>query len=444
MRIRTLCCALPIVPLWAAGVARAQTVPLVDHHQHLFSPATVELVSTKPLPAITLPPPLAALINARGRVPQNAATLREVYSDNAVLMHHAQPGWIRGRDSIAAWWVRSAPTTYLTPVGFEGAAAEGHIAAYLIEGRDDAARYVGHVLLSVRLISGRWRIVTETVAPGPTSFQPISASDLIAMLDAAGIRRAVVLALGYTWGSPNRTVENEYEKVKAENDWTSQQVSRFPDRLRGFCGVNPLRSYALEEIARCAKDPQLRFGLKLHVGNSVVDYHDAEHIAQLRRVFRAANDNHMPIVIHMRSSFSRRLPYGETEARIFLDSILPSAPDVVVQVAHLAGGGDYTDTAADEALGVLAEAVSKHDPRTKNLYVDVSGVVGPRLGIPVAAAERMAKRIRQLGVERILYGSDGATGGNLAPREAWAAFRQLPLTDEEFRAIATNVAPYLR
>ena len=48
--------------------------------------------------------------------------------------------------------------------------------------------------------------------------------------------------------------------------------------------------------------------------------------------------------------------------------------------------------------------------------------------------------MRRLGMERILYGSDGAAGGNLPPREAWAAFRQLPLTSEEFRAIARNVA----
>ena len=440
MNRRVIWCAL----LLPVSVAHGQTVPLVDHHQHLFSPAMVALVSPKPLPRIALAPPIDALVSARGRVPQNAAVLREGYSDNAVLMHFSQPGWIRGRDSIAAWWVRTVPGTYLTPIGFEGTTTEGHIAAYLTEGRDDATRYVGHVLLSVRLVAARWRVVTETVTPGPTSLQPISASDLIALLDAAGIRRAVVLAMGYTWGSPNRTVENEYEKVKAENDWTSQQVARYPDRVRGFCSVNPLRSYALDELARCAKDPQLRFGLKLHAGNSVVDYHNPEHIAQLRRVFRAANDNRMPIVIHMRSSYSRRLPYGATEGRIFLDSLLPSAPDVVVQIAHLAGGGDYTDTLSDEALGVLADAVAKGDPRTKNLYVDVSGVVGPRLGIPVAAAENMAKRIRQFGVARILYGSDGATGGNLPPREAWAAFRQLPLTDEEFRTIATNVAPYLR
>ena len=40
-------------------------------------------------------------------------------------------------------------------------------------------------------------------------------------------------------------------------------------------------------------------------------------------------------------------------------------------------------------------------------------------------------------------GSDAATGGNLPPRESWADFRKLPLTDAEFQTIASNVAPYM-
>ena len=47
------------------------------------------------------------------------------------------------------------------------------------------------------------------------SATPIAADDLIALLDAAGIRRAAVLSVAYMFGSPSRTVENEYEKVKA-------------------------------------------------------------------------------------------------------------------------------------------------------------------------------------------------------------------------------------
>jgi predicted TIM-barrel fold metal-dependent hydrolase len=271
-------------------------------------------------------------------------------------------------------------------------------------------------------------------------FAPIAAKDLVALMDSAGIRRALVLSLGYQYGNPNITVEDEYAKVKAENDWTSQQVAQFPDRLRAFCGLNPLRDYALEELARCAKDTQLRSGLKLHFGNSDVDVHNAEHIAQLRRVFRDANDRRMPIVIHMHSSVTKKRPYGAEEARIFLNEVLPAAPDVAVQIAHLAGAGSYDDS-TDAALGVFADAISKKDARTRQVYFDISGMVGREL--PDARAALIARRIRQLGLERVLFGSDGAVPGN-SPREAWANLHKLPLSEDEFRRIANNVAPYMK
>ncbi len=56
----------------------------------------------------------------------------------------------------------------------------------------------------------------------------------------------------------------------------------------------------------------------------------------------------------------------------------------------------------------------------------------------------IASRIRQPGIDRVLFGSDAATGGNLAPREAWVEFQKVPLTEAEFRTIANNVAPYMR
>jgi hypothetical protein len=88
---------------------------------------------------------------------------------------------------------------------------------------------------------------------------PLEVAELIRNLDDAGIRRAAVLSVAYQFGNPNRPpVENEYDQVKAENDWTSKQVARFPDRLRGLCGVNPLKDYALSELERCARDPFMR------------------------------------------------------------------------------------------------------------------------------------------------------------------------------------------
>jgi predicted TIM-barrel fold metal-dependent hydrolase len=56
-----------------------------------------------------------------------------------------------------------------------------------------------------------------------------------------------VLSVAYQFGNPNKPpVEDEYAQVKAENDWTSREVARYPDRLRGFCSINPLKDYAIE------------------------------------------------------------------------------------------------------------------------------------------------------------------------------------------------------
>jgi predicted TIM-barrel fold metal-dependent hydrolase len=272
--------------------------------------------------------------------------------------------------------------------------------------------------------------------------QPFLASDLIPLLDAAGVRKAVILSLAYQYGNPNLPpIADEYTKVKAENDWTAQQVSLYPGRLWAFCSVNPLKDYALGEIARCAKNPRLRTGLKMHFGNSDIDLDNPQHVAQLRRVFRAADDRHIAIVIHMRSSVTRKRPYGAKEARIFLNQVLPSAPNVTVQIAHLAGSGGYDDPAIDDALSVFIKAIAKHDPRMAHVYFDISGVAG--VGQWETKKDLIATRIRQVGVERILWGSDGAFGGGPTPLQALRAYQMLPLSSHEFHTIDTNLPPYL-
>jgi predicted TIM-barrel fold metal-dependent hydrolase len=274
-----------------------------------------------------------------------------------------------------------------------------------------------------------------------SSAKGISARDIIDLLDSARIRRALLLSVAYTWGSPSRTIANEYEKVKAENDWQSQQVALYPDRLRVFCSFNPLKPYAMQELARCSRDSRLRRGLKLHFGNSDVDLDNPSDVAQVRKVFKAANDLRMPIVVHMHTSIDRHRSYGRAQALVFVREILSAAPKVPVQIAHLAGAGDYDD-ATDGALSVFVDAIARHDARAKNLWFDVTSVV--LAGISPEKARLVASRIRQIGVRRVVYGSDAHFGNNPAPREGWAVFQQLPLTQKEFRTIAQNLAPYMR
>jgi predicted TIM-barrel fold metal-dependent hydrolase len=273
----------------------------------------------------------------------------------------------------------------------------------------------------------------------------IDARALITHLDDAGIARAAVLSVAYTFAKPGRAVEHEHEMVRATNDWTSQQIALYPTRLRGFCGLNPLRDYALDELARCAGEPALRhvrYGLKLHFGNSCVDYHDHGHIARVRRVFHAANGYGMAIIVHLRASISRGLPYGRDAARVFLEELLPAAPDVPVQIAHLCGAGAYlADPPVEPALTVFVEAIAKGDPRVRYLLFDVANAVSA--DAPPEELALIARRIRELDVERVLYGSDAALTGN-TPREGWEGFRRLPLAEAEIATIAASVAPYMR
>ena len=275
--------------------------------------------------------------------------------------------------------------------------------------------------------------------------QPITAAKLVGALDAAGIRRAVILSNAYRFGSPQFAVPNpdEYARVIGENDWTAREAAKYPKRLVAFCGFNPLKEYALRELLRCSRDQRLGRGIKLQFGNSDVDLADSTDVAILRRLFRAANAEGLAIVVHLRPSESRRRPYGAEEARIFLDQLLTQAPDVVVQVAHLGGGGGGAlETAAEEVLTVFAAAFIQNDPRVRNLWLDVAGITG---GADAAArAPKIAQLLRAIGTKHLLYGSDGGDPTDPPPKQALASFRKLPLSPAELRAIEGNVAPYLK
>lgn len=275
--------------------------------------------------------------------------------------------------------------------------------------------------------------------------QPVHASDVIGFLDDAGINKAVVLSTAYSYGRPEREPANEYEMVKAENDFVAEQASQFPGRLKAFCSFNPLKDYAIDELERCANRPDSWAGIKMHFGNSDVQLENPEHVEKLKKVFSAANKNKMPIVIHMRASISKNRPYGSEQARIFLEQLLPIAQDIPIQIAHLAASGPgYVDTASYQVIDTFIEALKNNPKATKQLWFDIA-TVGVRQN-DEATSLLLADKIRKIGVDRILYGSDASVGQNpnLLPKESWEAFCKTGLTRNELNIIANNVAPYLR
>jgi predicted TIM-barrel fold metal-dependent hydrolase len=286
---------------------------------------------------------------------------------------------------------------------------------------------------------GVWRIAASMMGnvspPSPADTATRPAAVLIAQLDSAGMRRAAVLSMAYQFGSPMFAVEDEYARVRAENDWTAREVARYPDRLVAFCSVNPVRDYALDELERCMQAPGFT-GLKLHFTSSFVDLHNPDHIDRLRRLVRAANARRFPLVVHLRTL---EKGYGRRDAGIFLQEILAEAPDVPVQIAHLAGWGGWGPE-TEQALGVFAEAIAAGDRRAANVYFDLTALA------PIGSdsvRDAIVGRLRRIGLGRLVFGIDLADNA-AQMRERWDRLMEFPFTPAERQTIAGNLAPYLR
>ena len=176
-------------------------------------------------------------------------------------------------------------------------------------------------------------------------------------------------------------------------------------------------------------------------GNSDVDLDNPNDVTKVKKVFEAANGYRMPIVVHLRTSIDRNRKYGADQTRVFLNELLAVASDVPVQIAHLAGAGGF-DSTIDSALSVFTDAIAKHDARMKNVWFDATVVVRPSMSPD--DLQRIAACIRQIGVERVLYGSDAPANPLVYPKAGWAAFQRLPLAPAELRVVATNIPPYMR
>lgn len=287
------------------------------------------------------------------------------------------------------------------------------------------------------------RVLGDTSQAVPPS---IRADEVVALLDSARIEHGTLLSVAYFFGMPDVDIADEYAKVRAENDFVAEQAAQYPDRLVAFCSVNPKADYALKEMERCAMNGNIG-GLKLHLANSDVDLRDSTDTVRLATVVAEANRLGLPSVIHL---WTRTPNYGRPDAEIFIDDVLPEAPDIPVQIVHLGGAGVF-NAVSDSAMAAFEEAVTNHPDRMENVVFDIgAAAVNPA---PAVANDNTAqvKRIRQinrnlarqietLGAEWFVFGSDYWAR---QPPDYVETIRALPLDESTVRNLFANTAPYL-
>ena len=423
----------------SASQPRAPGTPIADYHAHISSLAVGAATTPPLLTAVQLSPELAALIRAREN-DADPAVAAQIFREDALLLDTRWPNWVRGRKAIELW-------LSLTTKGLKYRAVEartgdkfGYIAGYVLYVNDGKEQVVRNFHMSLEKVDSKWLIATEA---WPDRVPPVqkaqTAAEYIAELDAAGIRQGVILSSAFVFGSASDG--DDYAKVKAENDWTAEQIASYPERLVAFCGISSLRPWAVIEVKRCAKLPGVK-GIKIHAANDGIDLRKPEHVASVRRVFDAANAAGLHIVAHLATEQSLQDPVaGGEQAKAFISEVLPAATKVSVQIAHVYADVGWTPE-ADRLFEQFATAIRANAPGARNLYFDLSG--GPaRANLSAASLELLAKRMREVGLDRFLFGSDRSGARNPPPKDAWNNVRSLPLTPAEFEDLADNRMSYL-
>jgi len=151
-----------------------------------------------------------------------------------------------------------------------------------------------------------------------------TADDLIAHLDEANVQKAIVLSLGY-WGLPDDS------NMAAENDFVAAEVAKYPDRLIGFIGINPLYESAISEIDRGIVMPDM-VGIKRQLPSSGVDLENEEHVAAVSQVLDKARERDVQVLMHVSG------PPLDSQAIMNVFGLLGSHPDVRLVIAHCGGG----------------------------------------------------------------------------------------------------------
>jgi predicted TIM-barrel fold metal-dependent hydrolase len=278
---------------------------------------------------------------------------------------------------------------------------------------------------------------------------PLPAGDIVQALDTAGIDMGVVLSGAYLFGIPDLEFENEYKQVKAENDHAMDAAANYPDWLKAFISVNPLKEYAVKELKRCASK-QAVTGLKLHLANSDLDLRNPDHVDSLRLVLEEASYLDMPVIIHL---FTRNPDYGRKDAGIFIEQVLAEVPDLTVQIAHMGGAGLYTST-TDSVMMAFRQAVTEYPAvMDDDLIFDIAASArNPEIALSQGDTARvralrqsnkmLAEEIKQIGVQRVVFGTDWV-GFSRVPADFTETVRSIPLSEEMIKKLFENRAPYL-
>ena len=203
----------------------------------------------------------------------------------------------------------------------------------------------------------------------------VGASELISSMDEQGIDKSVVF--GFPW--------NRFETAQFQNDFILEMVQAHPDRLIGFCCLNPSHPAAAKEVDRCIQGGLKGVGELAFYQSGI----DEPILNALSPIMSLCAENLLPVLIHTNEPIGHAYPGKAPMTLSEIYRMVRRFPRNVIVLAHWGGGLPFYHLLKKEVKEAL-----------KNVYVDTaaSPFLYDHAIYPVAAAA--------FGYEKILLGSD--------------------------------------
>ncbi len=202
-----------------------------------------------------------------------------------------------------------------------------------------------------------------------------TADELIASMDRDGVDISVILNIG--WATHEMCVET--------NDYILESIARYPNRLIGFCAVQP-RSIeaAVDEIERCVRGGVRGIG-ELRPDVQLLDFNDEELMNPLVEVVR---QHKLILLTHASEPAGHQYPGKGGVTPDILYPFIERFPDLTIVCAHWGGGLPFY---------ALMPEVKK---AMGNVFFDTAAS-------PFLYSPQIYNQVSQIiGGDRILFGSD--------------------------------------
>ena len=151
-----------------------------------------------------------------------------------------------------------------------------------------------------------------------------TAEEALETADRAGVYGLAML--GWYWNDPGLQTMH--------NDYMAEMFHRHPDRLMGFCSINPkFKQDSIREIERCAKLGFHGIG-ELGPGGNGYDFNDPDFI----EVCQCAMEHDLPINIHCGEPVGHQYPGKDMTSLAPIPELVMKYPKLKLILAHMGGG----------------------------------------------------------------------------------------------------------